>query len=228
MNKVTALFCTALLGASCAAFAHAQTGTAAPAQASAIAPPAPPAGPGGPGGPVHGHGMHRGPEGPGGGPGGPEGRLLPPGTWWRNQDVVSRIGLSADQQKRIDGIFLESRVQLIHMHASLEEDQLRLDGALQATPFNQNEALAQSNKVADMRADLEKANAKMLLTIRGVLTADQWTKLQAAGPGPGTPPARMGDGKRGDHRNGSRGARLAGPDGAGGPASTQGFLPSGA
>ena len=34
-------------------------------------------------------------------------------------------------------------------------------------------------RFAKRRAELEKANAKMLLGIRGVLTPDQWTKLQS-------------------------------------------------
>jgi len=33
--------------------------------------------------------------------------------------------------------------------------------------------------VADARAGLEKANARMLLSIREILTQDQWNKLQA-------------------------------------------------
>lgn len=113
-----------------------------------------------------------------GGPGGFGGMRVPAGTWWRNPEVVSRIGLSPDQVKRIDGIFLESRIQLIHMHASLEEEQLRLEPLLATNPVNEQAALAQISKIADTRANLEKADAKMLLSIRGVLTADQWTKLQ--------------------------------------------------
>jgi periplasmic protein CpxP/Spy len=34
--------------------------------------------------------------------------------------------------------------------------------------------------VAQARAELEKANARMLLSVRQVLTADQWTRLRAA------------------------------------------------
>ena len=136
-----------------------------------------PGGPGGPGERGPREGMHR--EEPG-----DFGRMqTPPGTWWRNPDVVSRIGLAPDQVKRIESIFLESRVQLIHMHASLEEEQVRLEPLLATNPINQQVALAEISKIADTRADLEKANAKMLLSIRGVLTNDQWTKLQhPAGP----------------------------------------------
>jgi Spy/CpxP family protein refolding chaperone len=110
--------------------------------------------------------------------GGGMGLMLPEGTWWRNPELVSRIGLTAEQQKHIDDIFLQSRVQLIHMHASLEEEQLLLEPLLNANPVDQTKALAQIGKIADTRAELEKTNAKMLLSIRAVLNADQWTKLQ--------------------------------------------------
>lgn len=111
--------------------------------------------------------------------GGRDGTMLPFGMWWKNPEVATRIGLSAEQQKRIEDLFLQSRVQLIHMHASLEEEQLMLRPLLDATPFDEAKAMAQIDKIADTRADLEKTNAKMLLNIRGVLTTDQWTKLRS-------------------------------------------------
>lgn len=115
-----------------------------------------------------GHGMHGGGD-----------RLLPPGTWWRDQQTASAIGLSAEQQKKIDGIFLDARVQLIHMHATLEEAELRLDDTLHAPSLDAARAQKEIDQAADTRASLEKVEAHMLLSIRGVLTADQWTKLQA-------------------------------------------------
>jgi len=102
------------------------------------------------------------------------------GMWWKNPELVTRIGLTPDQQKKIDDLFLQSRVQLIHMHASLEEEQLLLEPILNANPVDEPKAVAQIDKIADTRASLEKENAKMLLHIRGVLTPDQWTKLQAS------------------------------------------------
>jgi Spy/CpxP family protein refolding chaperone len=119
--------------------------------------------------------------------------MLPFGMWWKNPEVATRIGLSADQQKRIDDLFLQSRIQLIHMHASLQEEQLLLEPLLNASPFDQTKALAQIDKIADTRADLEKANAKMLLNIRGVLTADQWTKLRSHDRGMHRPEGAWGN-----------------------------------
>ena len=138
--------------------------------------------------------------------------ILPPGTWWKNSDVVTRLNLTIDQQKRMDDIFQQSRIQLVHMKASLEEEQINLEPLLNANPPDQARTFAEISRIADLRADLEKANAKMLLGLRGVLTADQWTKLQERrredGPGSrfmnrqdgggGAPRGQAGSGPGGD------------------------------
>jgi Spy/CpxP family protein refolding chaperone len=125
--------------------------------------------------------------------------MLPFGMWWKNPEVATRIGLTADQQKQISDLFLQSRLQLIHLHATLQEEQLMLGPLMDATPFDEAKALAQIDKIADTRADLEKTNAKMLLNIRGVLNADQWTKLRSGAHG-------MHGGPRGDwHGRGPQG-----------------------
>lgn len=114
--------------------------------------------------------------------GGPDGmrpdRILPFGIWWKNPDIIQKLSLSADQQKRMADIFEQSRIQLVHIKASLEEQQILLEPMLSSNPIDTAKAQAQIDKIADTRADLEKANAKMLLSIRSVLTPDQWTKLQ--------------------------------------------------
>src|ERR1700724_2347642 len=64
------------------------------------------------------------PQGPGPGPG-PRHRGLnrppmerslhagPPGRWWNNPDMVQKLSLTTDQQKRMDDIFQQSRLKLI-------------------------------------------------------------------------------------------------------------------
>ncbi len=148
-----------------------------------------------------GHDQHMGPDakmGPGG-----MARILPPGMWWKNPQIVAAVGLTTDQQKRIDDLFLKSRVDLIHAHATLQEDELLLEPLLNASTFDQGKAEAQIGKIADTRAALEKTDAHMLLSIRAVLTPDQWTKLQSQ---------RGPQGRRDDHRGsgGPRGGGRAG------------------
>lgn len=105
-------------------------------------------------------------------------RVGPPGIWWKNPDIIQKLNLTPDQQKRMDDIFQQSRIQLVHMKATLEEEQILLEPMLNANPPDFAKTLAQIDHIADARAGLEKANAKMLLGIRTVLTPDQWTKLQ--------------------------------------------------
>ena len=144
-------------------------------------------------------------------------RIAPPGMWWKNSDLVTKLSLSADQQKRMDDIFQQSRIQLVHIKAGLEEQQILLEPMLNANPPDSAKTLAQIGKIADTRAELEKANAKMLLGIRGVMTADQWTKLQAE-------MRSRRDSMRGDRGSGrgsgsgsGRGFGQRGPGAPGGP-----------
>jgi Spy/CpxP family protein refolding chaperone len=83
-----------------------------------------------------------------------------------------------------------------------------MEPMLAANPPDTNKILAQIDHTAQARAELEKANAKMLLGIRNVLTPDQWTKLQTERR------TRM---RHGDMPGGSDGAgRRGGPGGPGG------------
>ena len=108
-------------------------------------------------------------------------RIGPPGMWWKNPDLAQKIGLTPDQQKRMDDIFQKSRLELIDLKATLEKQEVILQPMLSENPPDTNKILAQIDHVAQARADLEKGNARMLLGIRGILTPDQWTKLQAEG-----------------------------------------------
>jgi Spy/CpxP family protein refolding chaperone len=129
-------------------------------------------------------------------------RIGPPGMWWKNPNVVQKLTLTADQTKKMDDIFQQSRLQLIDLKANVEKQQVMLEPLLSSNPVDTSKAMAQIDKVAEARADLEKANAKMLLGIRAVLTPDQWTKLR-------------------DHQFGGPGAQ-GGPGGPGGPMGTDG------
>ena len=187
-------------------FALAQPTTAAPpapstapAPAAPIQRQAPPArlrthGPGMPPGEMMRHSdMRHGRDG------GMEGmRMGPQGMWWKNPMVAQRLNLTPEQTKKMDSIFQESRIQLIDLKANVEKQEVLLEPLLSANPPDTNKAMAQIDKVAQARADLEKARARMLLGVRGVLTPDQWTTLNTRGRGfggPGGPEAQGAPGQ---------------------------------
>jgi protein CpxP len=110
----------------------------------------------------------------------------PPGRWWMDPALVQKLALTADQQKRIDALFQQNRLKLIDLSAALEKEEAILEPLLEADRPDEAQVLAQIDRIAQARAELEKANARMLLGFRGVLSLDQWKKLQAEranGPG---------------------------------------------
>jgi Spy/CpxP family protein refolding chaperone len=92
---------------------------------------------------------------------------------------VERLKLTDDQRKAMDGILLEHREKLIDLRASLQKAELELEPLMKDDQPNEAKVVAGIDKVAQARADLEKANARFLLAIRGKLTPDQWKQIQA-------------------------------------------------
>ncbi len=108
--------------------------------------------------------------------------------WWTDPALVARLGLSADQQKRIDTLFQQDRLKLIDLTASVEKEEATLEPLLEVDQPDEKSVLAQIDRIAQARAELEKADARMLLGFRRVLSADQWRRLQAESrPGPRQP-----------------------------------------
>ena len=165
----------------------------------ALAQQGPPPGPGG--GPQPGAGPGPMPGQPGRPPMERALHAGPPGRWWNNPEMAQKLGLSTDQQKKMDDVFQESRLKLIDLNASLQKEEAILEPLIGADQPEESKILPQIDRVAQARAELEKANARMLLGVRRILTQDQWKKLQSErphpraamgpGPGPGThPPER--------------------------------------
>jgi Spy/CpxP family protein refolding chaperone len=106
---------------------------------------------------------------------------VPQGRWWADPAVAQMLGLTADQQKQIEAVFLQSRLKLIDLNATLQKEEANLEPLLDADHLDESKVLPQIDRVAQARAELEKADARMLVGFRGVLTPDQWRKLQPSG-----------------------------------------------
>lgn len=161
--------------------------------------------------------------GPGGGPMEHVFRGGERGGWWNNPEIAQQIGLTDDQKKQMRDIFQQHRLQLIDLNATLEKDEVMLRPLLEADQLDEAKILSQIDAIAQARADLEKANARMLFGIRKVLTPDQWKKVQALARN--GPPHGMGGDHRGWGGPGSNGWHhpdrpnaSKGPDGDGGAA----------
>lgn len=146
------------------------------------------------------------------------------GRWWNNPKVIERLKLTDDQRKAFDQILLDHREKLIDLRANLEKTELAMESLVGNEQPNEGAILAQIDKVAAARAELEKANARYLLALRSKLTPDQWKQVQEFRHGGG----REGWGPEGRHRDGMgpdrRGHGGDGPDGAPPAPGPQGML----
>jgi Spy/CpxP family protein refolding chaperone len=119
-------------------------------------------------------------------------RSLPPGTWWRNPDMVQKLGINSDQQKKIEDMFPTASPETGRPGRHPAKEEITLEPLMSADSPDETKTLAQIDKVAQARAELEKANARFLFAIRRVLTPDQWKKLQELPVPPGGPPPGRG------------------------------------
>jgi periplasmic protein CpxP/Spy len=148
-----------------------------------------------------------------------------PGRWWDNPNVAQQVGITDDQKKKMDDIYQQHKLQLIDLKAAVEKQEAIMDPLIQADQPDETKILSQIDAIAQARAELEKANARMLFGIRTVLTPDQWKKLRTMAQnrmqrGDGMRkwgPRGEGRGGPGGGQNGPDGGAPPTPPGGGGP-----------
>ena len=130
--------------------------------------------------------------------------------WWNDQRAIDKFKLTETQRKSMDDIYQQHRLTLVDLHGTLEKAELAMEPMMQEDQPDEGKILSQIDRVAQARAELEKANARMLFDLRKQLTPEQWKQVQAdraarrqahgsdipgakwhrgpsAGPGPGGP-----------------------------------------
>ena len=100
------------------------------------------------------------------------------GRWWNNPRIVERLKLTDEQRKEFDNILLQHRETLIDLRGNVEKAELQMEPLVKADQPDEVKILAQIDKVAQARAELEKANARYLLALRSKLTPEQWKQVQ--------------------------------------------------
>ena len=104
------------------------------------------------------------------------------GKWWTNLAVIRTLALTNDQQRALESVFQQNRLKLIDLSAALEKEEAIIEPMLAVDHPQDSHVLPQIDHIADARAALEKANARMLFQFRLILTAEQWRLLQSPGP----------------------------------------------
>src|SRR5688572_28064954 len=61
---------------------------------------------------------------------------LPQGKWWRQARVVEELGLTEDQQSRLDSVFRNSATELIDLKADVEKRSLALRNEMEQSQID--------------------------------------------------------------------------------------------
>jgi Spy/CpxP family protein refolding chaperone len=113
------------------------------------------------------------------------------GNWWKNSATIERLGLTPDQQKKLDDVFQQNRVRLIDQTAAVEREEVILEQLMAADSMDPAKVRAGIDRVAEARAQLEKTNANMLLDMRMLLNKQQWDAVKAQGMQPKPKPIKV-------------------------------------
>lgn len=107
-----------------------------------------------------------------------EAQQLPPGKWWRRQEVVRQLELTSDQQSKLDEVFRKASDDLIDAKANVEKLQISLRGELDRTQLRRAELQRIAAQLTQARGKLFEHELMMLADMRGVLNEEQWTRLR--------------------------------------------------
>jgi Spy/CpxP family protein refolding chaperone len=99
------------------------------------------------------------------------------GRWWDEGKTAKKLNLRADQQGRMDDIFEANKPTLITLYGNLQREEAKLVAMPPGDLQDETKVFAAIDRVAQARADLEKADAHILMQIRQQLDPSQLDAL---------------------------------------------------
>ena len=105
-------------------------------------------------------------------------QLGPPGRWWDDHSFAKNLKLRPDQQTRMDQIFEQNRPALLTRFQGVQQAQAQLETLSRSSSLDEAALFAQIDRLAQARAELEKANTHYLLQLRKEMDPDQIQRLE--------------------------------------------------
>jgi Spy/CpxP family protein refolding chaperone len=105
-------------------------------------------------------------------------QLGPVGRWWDDKSVVRTIGLSREQQQKMDVIFNANKPAILQSYKSFLSEQSKYEKISKQAQVDQTALFTAIDNVSKARAALQKATAQMQLQIRQQMDPDQIAKLE--------------------------------------------------
>jgi Spy/CpxP family protein refolding chaperone len=99
------------------------------------------------------------------------------GKWWQSEEYKRELRLSPEQSKKLEDIFQAAVPTLKSLKKALDQAESEFERLLERG--DDGSVMDQVERVEAARAELNKSHTLMMLKMKRVLTADQWTKFNA-------------------------------------------------
>jgi len=104
---------------------------------------------------------------------------LPPGKWWRRPEVIQSLGLSTEQQERLENVWRSASTDLIDFRGEVEKQNVALRIELDRPQIDRRAVQAAAARLNAARGRLFERELMMLVDMRGVLSDTQWNRMRA-------------------------------------------------
>jgi hypothetical protein len=105
---------------------------------------------------------------------------LPAGKWWRRPEIIRQLGLTEDQQTRLESVFRGSANDLIDLKAEVDKRSIELRGDLDQSQLNRASIQKVAERLNDARSRLFSRELSLLVDMRSVLNDDQWNRMRSS------------------------------------------------
>jgi Spy/CpxP family protein refolding chaperone len=97
------------------------------------------------------------------------------GKWWQSEDYKRELRLTPEQSKKLEDVFQAAVPTLKSLKKALDQAESEFERLLERG--DDGSVMDQVERVEAARAELNKSHTLMMLKMKRVLTADQWTKF---------------------------------------------------
>lgn len=99
------------------------------------------------------------------------------GKWWQSEEYKRELRLTTEQSKRLEDVFQAAVPRLKSLKKALDQAESEFERLLERG--DDGSVMDQVERVEAARAELNKSHTLMMLNMKRVLTAEQWTKFNA-------------------------------------------------
>jgi Heavy-metal resistance len=103
---------------------------------------------------------------------------LPPGKWWRKPELAQLLGLTTEQQNKLESVWLGASSELIDLKGEVEKQNIALRIELERPALDRKAVQNAAARLNIARGRLFERELLMLVDMRGVLNDAQWMRMR--------------------------------------------------